>query len=222
MCVEMKYSQTPKVIFLDAVGTIFGVKNNVGHIYTQLASKYGVVRDAQIINQYFYQAFKKSPPLAFGEIEYEQVRKLEYIWWEKIAYQTFAQANALKEFTDFYAFFQELYEYFKTHQPWYIYEEVIPCLNQWQQEGIELAIISNFDTRIYAVLESLKLRSYFKTITISSLTGVAKPDRQIFLTALDKHQCSPEEAWYIGDSLREDYWGARNLGIKSFWLQRRN
>lgn len=218
----MTNNQLPQVIFLDAVGTIFGVKNNVGYIYTKIASKYGVTRDAELINQYFYQAFKESPPLAFKETNYELVQRLEYIWWEKIAYQTFAKANALKEFTDFHLFFQELYDYFKTHQPWYIYDEVIPCLNQWQKQGIELAIISNFDTRIYSVLESLQLNSYFQTITISSLTGVAKPNQQIFLTALEKHNCSPEQAWYIGDSLTEDYWGAKSLGIKSFWLKRRN
>ncbi len=218
----MDQNAIPQVIFLDAVGTIFGVKNNVGYIYTKLASKYGVIRDAQIINQYFYQTFKESSPLAFDKIEYETVKKLEYIWWQKIAYQTFAKANALREFTDFEAFFEELYEYFKTDQPWYIYDEVIPCLNQWQKQGIELSIISNFDTRIYAVLESLNLKSYFQTITISSLTGVAKPDRKIFSKALEKHDCSPEKAWYIGDSLKEDYWGAKSIGIKSFWLKRRN
>ena len=218
----MNNNQLPKVIFLDAVGTIFGVKNNVGCIYTKLASKYGVNRDAQLINQYFYKAFKEASPLAFEETEYKIIQKLEYIWWEKIAYQTFAQANALKEFTDFHGFFQELYEYFKTHQPWYIYDEVVPCLNEWQQQGIELAIISNFDTRIYKVLENLNLQSYFKTITISSLTGVAKPERKIFMTALEKHNCLPKEAWYIGDSLKEDYWGAKSLGFKSFWLKRRN
>ena len=218
----MKHNHKPQVIFLDAVGTIFGVKNNVGYIYTKLASKYGVSRDANLINEYFYQAFKESSPLAFDETEYETVQKLEYVWWEKIAYQTFAKANALKEFTDFYVFFQELYEYFKTHQPWYIYDEVIPCLKQWQKQGVQLAIISNFDTRIYSVLESLKLQSYFQTITISSLTGVAKPDRQIFLKALQKHDCKAEDAWYIGDSLKEDYWGAKALGMKSFWLKRRN
>ena len=218
----MKHNHKPQVIFLDAVGTIFGVKNNVGYIYTKLASKYGVNRDANLINEYFYQAFKDSSPLAFDETEYETVQKLEYMWWEKIAYQTFTKANALKEFTDFYVFFQELYEYFKTHQPWYIYDEVIPCLKKWQKQGVQLAIISNFDTRIYSVLESLKLQSYFQTITISSLTGVAKPDRQIFLKALQKHNCKVEDAWYIGDSLKEDYWGAKALGMKSFWLKRRN
>ena len=218
----MDENNLPQVIFLDAVGTIFGVRNSVGHIYTQLASKYAVEADTQIINQYFYQAFKESPPLAFGEIKYEKVQQLEYIWWQKIAYQTFAKANVLNDFSDFYAFFQELYEYFKTNQPWFIYDETIECLRKWQKQGIELAIVSNFDTRIYAVLDSLKLKSYFETITISSLTGVAKPEAKIFITALEKHNCPAQKAWYVGDSPKEDYWGAKSVGMRSFWLNRRN
>lgn len=32
----------PKVIFLDAVGTLFGVKGSVGTVYSQIAQDFGV------------------------------------------------------------------------------------------------------------------------------------------------------------------------------------
>jgi putative hydrolase of the HAD superfamily len=57
-------------------------------------------------------------------------------------------------------------------------------------------------------------------MTISSHVGVAKPDSQIFLTALAKHNCSAQQAWHIGDSFTEDYQGANRLGIRAFWLNR--
>lgn len=211
----------PQVIFLDAVGTIFGVKNTVGYIYSQLAKKYGVNRDAEVINNCFYQVFKNSPPLAFDTKNKEEIKDLEFHWWQNITYNTFNQDNTISEFTDFNTFFLELYHYFKTSQPWVIYDDVIPSLNHWQKQGIELGIISNFDTRIYDVLDNLNLRQYFSTITISSLTGVAKPHPKIFLNALAKHNCQPENAWYIGDSVKEDYWGGKSVGIQSFWLNRK-
>ena len=34
--------QQPKVIFLDAVGTLFGIKGSVGEVYGQIAQKFGV------------------------------------------------------------------------------------------------------------------------------------------------------------------------------------
>ncbi|AFZ53729.1 HAD-IA family hydrolase [Cyanobacterium aponinum] len=212
----------PKVIFLDAVGTIFGVKNSVGDAYIKISSQYGVIRNCQEINQYFYECFKSSPPLAFKTQNKQEIQQLEYQWWEKIAYDTFAKANALGEFTDFKAFFAQLYDYFTTAEPWFIYDEVVSCLKKWQNQDIQLAMISNFDTRIYDVLKNLNLATYFQTITISSLTGVAKPHPQIFLKALEKHDCQPQEAWYIGDSKQEDYWGAKSVGMQSFWLNRRN
>lgn len=216
----MRERNKPQVIFLDAVGTIFGVKYSVGEAYAKIASKYGVKKNALEIDSCFYRAFKSSSPLAFSLEDKEKITSLEFAWWKKIAIDTFTYADGLTQFTDFDGFFQELYQYFRTAEPWYIYEDVIPCLDTWQKEGIELAIISNFDTRIYDVLENLNLTSYFQTITISSLTGVAKPNPQIFLKALEKHNCHPNNAWYIGDSIKEDYWGSKSVGMVSFWLNR--
>jgi putative hydrolase of the HAD superfamily len=34
--------QKPQVIFLDAVGTLFGLKGSVGAIYSQIAADFGV------------------------------------------------------------------------------------------------------------------------------------------------------------------------------------
>lgn len=215
-----KYKK-PQVIFLDAVGTIFGVKNSVGDIYTQLAKEYGVNREAKIVDNCFYQAFKNNPPLAFHTQNEEEIKELEFQWWQKVTYNTFHQDNEVEEFTNFNDFFKQLYDYFKTSQPWFIYDDVIPSLNQWQKQGIELGIISNFDTRIYDVLDNLNLRQYFQTITISSLTGFAKPHQKIFETALIKHHCKPENAWYMGDSIKEDYFGAKSSGMRSFWLNRK-
>lgn len=219
----------PQVIFLDAVGTIFGVTNSVGYIYTKLAQKYGVNISPEKIDRAFYDTFKKSSPLAFATTNEDEIKELEFKWWETITYNTFNQECsivkrhcAIEQFSNFTEYFTELYEYFKTAECWVIYEEVILILNEWQKQGIELGIISNFDTRIFTVLDNLKLSKYFQTITISSLTGVAKPNPKIFLTALEKHHCQPDKAWYIGDSLKEDYEGSQSVGMQSFWLSRTN
>lgn len=211
----------PQVIFLDAVGTLFGVKNSVGWAYTEISKKYGVNGDRTLVNEAFYQCFKDSSPLAFDTQEESIIKSLEFDWWKQIAQNTFTSLGLWEKFTDFDDFFVELYHHFSGSEPWFIYNEVIPTLHKWQKEGIELAIISNFDTRIFSVLDSLNLTQYFSSITISSLSGVAKPHPNIFLKALEHHNCPPENAWYIGDSKKEDYWGAKNVGMQSFWLNRK-
>ncbi|MGK7898557.1 MAG: HAD-IA family hydrolase, partial [Xenococcus sp. (in: cyanobacteria)] len=198
----------PKVIFFDAVGTLFGVKDSVGAAYSAIALNYGVEVAPQELDLAFRQSFATAEPLAFGNSDRETIIQKEFDWWKKIAITTFKEARVLDDFTDFDNFFQELYVYFATEKPWFIYPEVLDVLEDWQQKQIPLGIISNFDTRIYQLLKILNLEKYFSSITISSEVGAAKPESKIFRAALAKYSCQPEQAWYIGDSFIEDYQGA--------------
>lgn len=210
----------PKVIFLDGMGTLFSLKESVGKIYADFANKFGVTSNPESINQAFYQSFKSSPPLAFPNTKEDAISTKEFEWWKAIASETFSSIGVRNQFNDFDRFFLELYLYFSTSQPWQVYPDVIKSLDLWQKQGIELGVVSNFDTRLYTLLKILRLKDYFTTITISSTAGFAKPNPQIFYIALEKHNCSPYEAWHIGDSIKEDYFGAKSLGIKSFLITR--
>ncbi len=210
----------PQVIFLDAVGTLFGVKGGVGEVYAEIAKKFDVECESEKINQAFNLSFKASSPLAFNRCSQREVYNLEFEWWRNILDQTFTQLEVRDKFTNFDDFFLEVYLYFATAQPWEVYADTLASLKKWQSQDIELGIISNFDTRLYKVLELLGLRKYFLSITISATAGVAKPHPKIFTIALEKHGCQPENCWYIGDSIKEDYFGAKSLGIKSFLITR--
>ncbi|NEO86358.1 MAG: HAD-IA family hydrolase [Spirulina sp. SIO3F2] len=246
----------PQVIFLDAVGTLFGVRGSVGNIYSQIAQEFGVVTAPQAVNQAFYASFYGAKqPLAFPGVPLADIPELEYQWWYAIAEHTFKtvvvvpteileerdaelreqdvaaflhqadgdasiQRGVFEQFEDFAAFFDYLYGYFSLPEAWEVYPDIPPTLEKWRREGVDLGIISNFDLRLHAVLEVLGLRKYFKTITLSSVNGVAKPDPKIFHEALRKHHCAPKQAWHIGDSVEHDYKGARAAGLKSFLLKR--
>ena len=212
--------QKPQVIFLDAVGTLFGVKGSVGAIYSQIAADFGVEVAAESLEQSFSAIFPTSSPLAFPDVEPAQIPELEYCWWRSLTGAVFNNLGYLERFPDFEAFFGELYRHFATAEPWVLYGDVIPTLRLWQIQGIELGIISNFDSRIYRVLAELGLEYFFRSITISSQAGVAKPAPEIFQIALQKHDCSPAQAWHIGDSKKEDYQGAKSLGIEAFLIKR--
>jgi putative hydrolase of the HAD superfamily len=85
-----------------------------------------------------------------------------------------------------------------------------------------LGVISNFDSRIYQVLEILGLREYFRTITISTEVGAAKPDALMFTMALQKHGCAAAQAWHVGDSYDEDFQAAKAAGLQGIWLRRQS
>jgi putative hydrolase of the HAD superfamily len=212
----------PQVIFLDAVGTLFGVRGSVGGIYDEVASKYGVNCAAEILDRHFYTAFKTATPCVFPGVPIVDVPQQEYQWWKAINQQTFTAAGVWEQFSDFDAFFDELYRYFTTAAAWEIYPDTINALTQWQQTGIPLGILSNFDSRLYTVLQVLNLERYFSTVTISTEVGAAKPQPEIFTAALSKYQCAAADAWHIGDSRGDDYLGARGVGIMAIWLDRSN
>ena len=212
--------ERPKVILLDAVGTLFGVKGSVGEVYSHIAKEFEVEVEAEILNTTFLQSFKAAAAPVFPNAELHDLPQHEFEWWRKIALNTFESAGVLSEFEDFSGFFSELYIHFGTAEPWFIYPDVLSSLKDWRQQGIELGILSNFDSRLFSVLQGLGLNSYFSSVTISTQAGAAKPDPKIFAIALAKHKCLPEAAWHIGDSIVEDYQGAKAAGLRGIWINR--
>lgn len=219
---EQRFREVPSVIFLDAVGTLFGVKGSVGLIYSEIAHRHGVEVDPAVVDRAFLQAFRAAGTPAFPGSDPSEIQAREFTWWLKVASQTFKQAGVFQQFSDFSAFFSNLYTYFATANPWVVYPDVRPALKRWQKMGIQLGILSNFDSRIYTVLDALGLSSFFSSVTISTEVGAAKPDPRIFTIALQKHHCLPQLAWHIGDRYEEDYQPARALGMRGIWLRRKD
>lgn len=211
--------QQPKVIFLDAVGTLFGVRGSVGEIYGKLARQAGVEVEPDLLNRAFIKSFQAAPKPVFPGIPKAEIPQHEFAWWQAIATQSFERVGALQKFADFSSFFADLYAYFATTEPWFIYSDVFQALENWQAQGIELGVLSNFDSRLYTVLEVLDLAKFFTSVTISTEVGFAKPEAEIFAAGLQKHS-DAAQAWHIGDSFVEDYQGAKAAGLGAIWLKR--
>lgn len=211
---------TDTIIFLDAVGTIIGVKDGVGEIYSEFAQKFGVECDPAQVNDAFYQEFKVAAPCVFPGVASAKIPEQEYQWWRSINQRTFTRIGKIADFKDFEGFFEALYAYFATAAAWEVYPDTLVALDRWQQQGFTLGILSNFDTRLYGVLDALDLHKYFSSITISTEAGAAKPSHLIFQQALSQHNCLANNAWHIGDSELEDYQGATAAGLKAWLLKR--
>lgn len=210
----------PKVIFLDAVGTLFGVRGSVGEIYGRFARQFGVEAPDAAINDAFYDTFQATPEAAFPGADRHELPNLEYQWWRSIAARTFQAVGVLDQFDSFDDFFEVAFWYFSTAEAWDVYPDTRPALDAWTRQGIPLGLISNFDTRIYTVLDCLGLSDYFASITLSTEVGAAKPARQAFEAALHRHGVIPAEAWHVGDGKRADVEGARAIGIQAIHLDR--
>lgn len=210
----------PQVIFLDAVGTLLGLRQSVGEVYSTFAANAGVTVDPHQLNQAFVTAFRAAPPCTFPGSSPQVLGEQEYHWWKNVAAHSFAIADALDHLPEFDLFFQPLFAHYASADPWVLYSDVLPALHHWHRTGISLAVVSNFDSRLHSVLNALGLENFFSSLTLSSQVGAAKPDVRIFQAALEHYSIPPDQAWHIGDSWRDDVQGAIASGIQPIWLNR--
>lgn len=84
--------------------------------------------------------------------------------------------------------------------------------------GYRLAVVSNADGRVEALLERVGLADCFEFIIDSEVVGIEKPDRRIFELALDRLRVEPDRALYVGDLYPVDVLGARSAGMRTVLL----
>jgi len=70
-------------------------------------------------------------------------------------------------------------------------------------------------------IDSTRIAKYFKEIVISGELGYGKPDRRIYEMVLSRLGARPESTWNIGDSLERDIRGAKAVGMRTVWVNRR-
>jgi putative hydrolase of the HAD superfamily len=78
-----------------------------------------------------------------------------------------------------------------------------------------IAVISNSDGRIDAVLRRCGICDCFASITDSGNVGHEKPHSAIFEAALRRMNADPAESLYVGDVYSIDYLGATNAGMQA-------
>lgn len=201
-----------KAVFFDAAGTLFDAREPVGHTYARIARKHGLDAEDAAVSAGFRRAFSSTSSLAFGPGHSEDnLRSLEREWWHRLVRKSFEGLGELDNFDDF---FDELFGYFGDPANWAPLPETHAVLQDLKDTGLKLGIISNFDYRLYRILEGLELRPFFDKITISSEAGFAKPAREIFAAALFAMKLDSAEAVHVGDSEHMDARGAQDAGLR--------
>ncbi len=200
-----------KAVFFDAAGTLFEAREPVGRTYARIAREYGLDAPEAAVVAGFRRAFAAAPVIAFGRGHSPaELRALERQWWRAVVAETFAGLGAFPEFD---GCFDAMFKYFADPAHWQTDPRAAETLAGLKRSGLALGMISNFDFRLYRLLEGLGLGAYFDSITISSEAGYAKPRREIFDAALARHAIGAAEAMHVGDSMHHDFEPAREFGF---------
>ena len=208
-----------RAVFFDAAGTLFEPREPVGRTYARLARDFGRLDASEAaVAASFRRAFAAAPGLAFGlGLRHDELRRLERRWWRSRVGETFAP---LGKFPDFDAYFDALFAHFADPGHWIADFEAEPMLQRLKSDGLKLGVISNFDYRLYRILDGLDLTRHFDSITISSEAGYAKPRREVYDAALARAGVSARDAMHIGDSEHLDFAPAAEIGMAAVLIAR--
>ncbi|MFX1293663.1 MAG: HAD family hydrolase [Promethearchaeota archaeon] len=105
---------------------------------------------------------------------------------------------------------------------WKIRATAKPLLQKLHAENFKLGVLSNapYHEGILSFLKINNIEQYFYAITTSAQIGFTKPDRRTFEYVLHKLQSMPENTIMIGDDLKNDIYGAQQLGMKTILIKK--
>ena len=96
-----------------------------------------------------------------------------------------------------------------------LYPDVIPTFDILAPH-FKLGLLSNGNT----YPENCGLEGRFAFVVFSQDVQVEKPDPKIFQITAERAECELSQMLHVGDSLKNDVAGAKNVGTPSVWLNR--
>jgi len=197
-----------EAVLFDAAETLFTTRGTVGEIYAEVAHHYGSTSAPSTIQEAFIRQFRHSGPLTTAN---------EKPWWKDVVYRVFDDVGMVSNFD---RFFEEVYEQFRDGRGWRLFPETMEVLEELRRLQYKLGVLSNFDSRVYSVMKSLKILSFFDFITISSETGYAKPHPEIFKAAIRSAGAPANRILFIGDNLADDVQAGAEAGLHTILIDR--
>lgn len=199
-----------RAVLFDAAETLFTTRGSVGEIYGNIARQYGSTASSEAIQAAFARQFRGAGPLSVQD---------QKQWWRDVVHRVFTEVGMVDNFDKF---FDELYDRFRDSDGWVLFPETTEVLAELKSRHLKLGVISNFDSRAYSVMRSLKILHFFDAVTLSSETGYCKPDRQIFDAAVRALGITAPQVLLVGDSLQDDVEAGIRAGLSAVLIDRRN
>lgn len=121
-------------------------------------------------------------------------------------------SDALKEQAEtlFYRYYHE-----SNHSRTHLFDGVLPALETFKQQGIQMAIITSKPAQfVPEIMQKLGLNDYFTDVIGGDQVKNRKPDPESLFLLMKKYDFLPEECLMVGDS-RNDILAAHNAGCPS-------
>ncbi len=204
--------QFPAWIAFDAVGTLITPTPSVSDVYWQIGRRHGSQLSVAALRERFHRAF--SQPTAKDDLQTDEDR--EFAYWQRVMRDVLDDVDSP---TECYA---ELYAAFADPQFWRVYDDVVPTLESLADQGVKLAVASNFDQRLLTLCDRMPELQAVSVRVVSSLVGWKKPSREFYTALATACECDPGDILMVGDTWESDVVAARNAGLRARMIDREN
>lgn len=200
------FAVRPEWVIFDAADTLLRPEPSVAHVYQQLAAKHGVERRIDEIRERFGPAVRKHFSELVSDEETDRAR------WQHLVFEVL-EADQVE-------IFEDLWAHFARPEHWRLFDDV-PFIFSWLSDRqYRIAIGSNFDARLHAIVAALWPICDVEHVFISSELGHRKPHVEFFRAIEQRIGMTAEKILLVGDSRHADYDGAVAAGWQALHLDR--
>lgn len=202
-----------RFVLLDVGGTLIAPRSSYGAVYEDVLRSFGIDLPAARLDEGIRHAahVTRRPPgidrFAGGEAEF----------WSEFAGAAVERAGGPRVGAEIV---QALRDAFRAPERWRLFPDVVPTLERLRREGVRTGVVSNWDSRLPAILDSLGIAGYFEEIGVSGVEGVEKPSPELFHVVLSRMGADPAETIHVGDDPLCDVEGAMRAGVTARLIDR--
>lgn len=209
-------------VLFDVGGTLVGPRESFGETYARVLAPLGLARPVEIFEEALrLQWDEMNRRVPVGVDRYSHLPGGERGYWLEFVrgvVRRVGDGTLPADFPD--RVLEGLRDAFKDRAAWEIFDDVVPTLEALGEAGVQMGVVSNWDSRLPAVLERLGLAHFFDVVIVSSLEGVEKPDPRIFHRAVEVLGADPKTTAHVGDLPEIDIDGARAAGLRGVLVDR--
>jgi putative hydrolase of the HAD superfamily len=206
-----------RAVFFDAGQTLLEADPPVEEVYREAFATHGVEADVEAVHRAVHATWREvDARRARGEERWGGLEG-EAGFWRRFVEGVFGRAGGkgLPE-----PLLSSLIAHFREDKHWKVYPETREVLSALRGAGMTLLVVSNWDSTLPRLLERLELAPFFDGVVVSAVFGASKPSRAIFDEAVRRAGVPHADILHVGDSLVDDYHGARAAGLHALLVDR--
>ena len=209
---------TPKLgwraVTVDVGGTLIEPRERVADVYARVAASVGASHVTPTSASTHFKAGFAQFRGADGEdaMRYYGDGKS---FWRKVIAHVLTDGATRDDISDdtVERMLDALYEYYETATSWTVAHGALDAFDRLRARGIKVAVASNWDARLPALLDTLGIRAHVDAVVVSAIEGVEKPSTKFFQAVCDAVSVDADAALHVGDDIENDFKGATNAAF---------